>query len=84
MEILAGLFSAYRVANINLCGKNAMSRKTIAAVVVNDRGDILPYTVQPTKDQCEEHAAEFFGNEVWGKVKALGGRVAQCEITLLE
>lgn len=59
-------------------------QKTIAAVVVNDHGHILPYTAQATMEQCAERAVELFGEEVWESVKALGGRVAQCEIVLLD
>ena len=58
--------------------------KQLAAVVVNDRGEILPYSAQATKERCEEHAKEFFGECVWDQVKALGGRVALCEIVLLD
>lgn len=29
-------------------------KKTVGAVVVNDLGHILPYTVQGTVSQCEE------------------------------
>lgn len=61
-----------------------MIQRKIAAVVVNNKGEVLPYTVRSTKEQCEEHANEFFGETVWSTIKSLGGRVAQCEINLLD
>lgn len=56
----------------------------LAAVVVNDQGTILPYTVQATKERCAEHAKELFGEGAREKVKTLGGHVAQCKIVLLD
>ena len=58
--------------------------KTIAAVVINDNGHILPYTVQSTMSQCEEHAIERWGDSTWTKLQELGCRVVQCEIVLID
>lgn len=61
-----------------------MNKNTkMAAVVVNDLGDILPYTVQGTISLCEEKAIEFFGQSTWEKLVSLGAKVVQCEIVLL-
>lgn len=54
--------------------------RTIGAVVKNDKGQLLPYTCQSTMSQCEEHAAKFFG-VAWPRLKELGARVVQVEIT---
>lgn len=50
-------------------------QKTIAAVVVNDQGYILPYTVRSTMSQCEEFAIELWGEELWKKLQSLGAHV---------
>lgn len=61
-----------------------MDDKTIiAAVAVNDHGYMLPYTVQCTKQRCDEEMTLRYG-EVWEKMKEHGARVMQCEIRLLE
>lgn len=57
--------------------------KRIAAVVINDLGDMLPYTCETTMQQCEESAAEKFGEEAWEKMKSLGAKVVQVEISTL-
>lgn len=57
-------------------------RSQLAAVVVNDRGEILPYTVQSTREQCAEAAEAFWGTEVWNRLQTLGSRVVSCEIVL--
>lgn len=36
------------------------------------------------KSVAKSMPRSFFGEDVWAKVKTLGGRVAQCEITLLD
>jgi len=56
--------------------------KILAAVVVNHKGDILPYTVSSTVQQCEEDAIERWG-DTWLKLTTLGAKVVQCEIVLL-
>lgn len=56
--------------------------KTIAAAVLNDFGQILPYTVCSTKQECEENAENFF--PAWEKMKELGCKVIQVEIINLE
>lgn len=55
----------------------------IAAVVVNEKGDILPYTVQSTISQCEEKAIDLFGKNTWENLISIGARIVQCEIILL-
>ena len=60
-------------------------KKCLAAVIVNDHGHILPWTAESTKQACEDNAPRIFGSEdVWQKLKNLGAKVIQCEITLLE
>ena len=61
-----------------------MENTQICAVVVNNMGDILTYTVRSTKQQCEEHAIEFFGENVWNMLVKLGCKVVQCELKVLE
>jgi len=56
-------------------------RTRLCAVVVNDYGDILPYTCQSSKDSCEEHCQELFPD--WEKLKELGCKIVQAELTLL-
>lgn len=56
--------------------------KRIAAMVVNDMGDLLPYTCQSTMSQCEEEAA--LNILAWDKLKELGARVVQVEIRTLD
>ena len=58
-----------------------MKTSSICAVLVNDKGDILPYTCQPTKSQCEEFCQEFF--PAWEKMKELGCKIVQAEIKLI-
>lgn len=53
--------------------------KKLAAVVVADNGCILPYTVDSTKEQCEEKAKQFFSEEVWEKLKSLGAKIVLLE-----
>lgn len=56
--------------------------RTMACVVVNDKGDILPYTVQSTFQRCKEAAIERWGEDIWNRLVALGARIVECEITL--
>ena len=58
-----------------------MQSKTTCAVLVNDCGQILPYTCQPTMSQCEEFCKEFF--PAWERMKELGCKVVQAEIVLI-
>ena len=53
-----------------------------AAVVVNDLGQILPYTVQGTAEQCNEHAISFWGEETWNKLQELGCKIHTCSIII--
>lgn len=60
------------------------TKKTrIAAIAVNDFGDMLPRTVGTDKKQVEEYMMLNYG-ELWTKMKENGARIAQCEITLLD
>ena len=56
--------------------------KTIGAAVLNDFGDILPYTVRATIQQCEDAAVQLF--PAWKKMKKLGCKVVQVEIIYRE
>jgi hypothetical protein len=56
--------------------------KTIAAMVLNDLGQLLPYTCQSTISMCEEKANSFF--PAWEKMKELGAKVVQVEISMIE
>lgn len=56
--------------------------KVIAAIVLNDLGQLLPYTCETTMEQCEERAAKTF--PAWKKMKELGAKVVQVEIKTLE
>jgi hypothetical protein len=58
-----------------------MKENTICAVLVNDYGQILPYTCQPTMSQCEEFCSKFF--PAWDRMKELGCKIVQAEIRLL-
>lgn len=52
------------------------------AVVVNELGDILPYTMESTIEQCHEKAVQFWGEATWDTLQKLGAYVAPCTITL--
>jgi hypothetical protein len=59
--------------------------KIIAAMVLSDKGELLPYTCQGTMEQCEEEAPNVFAGEwTWNKLKELGAKVVQVEISTLE
>lgn len=58
--------------------------KRIAAMVLNDLGDLLPYTCEGTMEQCEEKANELFTPQAWQKMKSFGAKVVQVEITTLD
>lgn len=46
----------------------------ICAAVLNDKGDLLPYTCQTYMDKVEENMAE---NPAWERLKEMGCRVVQ-------
>jgi hypothetical protein len=52
----------------------------LAAAVLNDKGDILPYTVQSTVSQCEERSVVRWGEKAWKRLQEKGARVIQVEI----
>lgn len=56
--------------------------KRIAAMVLSDKGELLPYTCQNTMSQCEEEAPNILVG--WDKMKELGAKVVQVEITILD
>ena len=56
--------------------------KTIGAAVLNDFGQLLPYTVRSTEQQCEDAAGQLF--PAWKKMKELGCKVVQVEIIYRE
>ncbi len=57
-------------------------KRTIGGMIVNDKGELLPYTCRSTISQCEEAAEkdEFFVPGAWEKMKELGAKVVQVEI----
>ena len=61
---------------------NEMPKPTIAAVLVNDKGQILPYTCKSTVQQVKEHCDQHMAG--WERLSAIGCRIAQCEITVIE
>ena len=56
--------------------------KRIAAMVLSDMGELLPYTCQSTMSQCEEEAARLLA--AWERMKELGAKVVQVEIRTLD
>lgn len=56
--------------------------KRIAAMVMNDKGELLPYVCDSTKEQCEEKAASLFST--WDKMKELGAKVVQVQVEVIE
>lgn len=52
--------------------------KTIGACVKDEKGNLLPYTVQSTKSSCEDYCYERFIS--WDKLKELGCEIVQVEI----
>ena len=49
--------------------------KVIAAAVLSDRGELLPYTCQGSMQYCEEKASKTLAG--WDRMKELGARVVQ-------
>lgn len=60
----------------------ARGKSTISATVVNMDGDLLPYTTQSTKSQCDENAETAV--LAWSRHKELGARVVQTMIINIE
>lgn len=58
--------------------------KTYAAVVVNNRGEILPWTVQTTQEQVKEAIIEKYGDEIWNAWIRVGCKVVVCQIIVEE
>lgn len=56
--------------------------KRLAAMVLSDKGELLPYTCQSTMSQCEEEAPNVLA--AWEEMKKLGAKVVQVEISTLE
>lgn len=54
--------------------------RTVGGVIVNDRNEILLYTVASSSSQCEEEAIARWGEELWNKLKALGCKIVNCEV----
>lgn len=55
-----------------------------AAVVVNEIGQILPYSVQATRPQTEARMMDIMGDQAWQRAKLMGSRVEKCAIVLSE
>jgi cobalamin biosynthesis Co2+ chelatase CbiK len=55
---------------------------TIAAAMVNDFGQILPYTCQATIQQSEEFCKKLFPH--YDKLIALGAKIVIVEIKVIE
>lgn len=51
------------------------------AVVLNDLGQLLPYTAQSSISLCEERAEERWGKEGWQKLKDLGAKIVTVEVS---
>jgi len=56
--------------------------KRIAAMVMNERGELLPHTCQGSMDACEEEAPKVLAG--WERMKELGFKVVQVEIRTLD
>lgn len=54
--------------------------KQTCAVVVNDRGHILPYTCKSTSGACEEYIRTIMPPGAWELLKARGARVVNATI----
>lgn len=53
----------------------------LAAMVKNNRGELLPYTCQGTQAQCEEEAMVRWSADTWYKLKKLGASVVAVNVT---
>ncbi len=56
--------------------------KRLAAMVLSDQGVLLPHTCQSTMDAAEEQAPNVLAG--WAKMKELGAKVVQIEISTLD
>lgn len=56
--------------------------KTTGSVLINDKGEVLPYTCQSYASQvrewCDKHSIG------WEQLKSMGCRIAHCEITVVK
>lgn len=59
-----------------------MPLERTAAVVVNDMGDILAYSVADTMEACDSAAERRHGPAAWEALKHKGARVVQCRIVI--
>lgn len=59
-----------------------MSIERTAAVVINDLGDLLAYSVADTMSACDKAAEKRHGAQAWRTMKARGARVVQCKIVV--
>ena len=77
-------WACYRAGQTQRLLDDDTKKKTrIAAVAVNEFGDMLPRTMHDAKEQVEEFMTNQYG-KVWAQMKETGARVAQCEIKLLD
>jgi hypothetical protein len=51
----------------------------IVAMLKNDLGQLLPYTCQATKSQCEEWCAKNLLG--WPRLQELGAKIVHVEVT---
>lgn len=56
--------------------------KTHAAVVVNNRGEILPWTAHSTQEQVKETIIEKYGEDIWNAWTRIGCKVIACQIVV--
>lgn len=56
--------------------------KRVAAMVLSDRGSLLPFTCQNTVSQCEEEAPSLLCE--WEKMKKNGAKIVQVEIRTMD
>jgi hypothetical protein len=56
--------------------------RTSGSIVINDRGQMLLYTVESTHSRCEEKAQEIFC--AWDTMKARGARIVPVMILTLD
>lgn len=56
--------------------------KQIAAMVLSDLGHLIPHTCRHTVQECEENASKEL--LAWDKMKELGAKVVQVEISIIE
>lgn len=61
-----------------------MQKSFTGAVIRNDRGELLPYSCQSTISQVEEWAVQFFGPEIWEKLKKRGETIVSFEAKVAE